>query len=68
MVPVGGVGLERPVTEQLQVSAFWIQLPTSTRAPQCVRPRPHAQVEDVGAAVGPIGALAGEVAGLVGLD
>lgn len=39
-----------------------------TRAPQRVRPRPHTQLKAVGAAVGALGALTGEVTGLVGFN
>lgn len=67
-VPVGGVGFERPITEQLRVSALWIGLSAPARAPQRVRPRPYAQFEGAGAAVGALGTLAGEVTGLVGFD
>lgn len=70
MSPVGSVGFQRPVTEQLQLSAaaLWLWLSELARAPQRVRPRAHAELKVVGAAVLALDALTGEVTGLVGFN
>ena len=62
-VPVGGLRFQWSITEVDQVSAgLWV-----TGPPQRVHPHPQTDLEAV-VSVGALGAVTGEVTGLVGLD
>lgn len=67
MLPVGCVGFQRPITEQLRFSAavLWVHLSGLTQSPQLFRPRPQTEHEAV---VGALGTQAVEVTGLVGFN